>query len=598
MKKFLKITLALCLSLLAVLLIASCTKEDEGLDFEVNQQPSLAFRLSTDGSYYAVAGMGNLKATEVTIPATYAGKPVKVIAREAFANCTSITAIDIPASVTNVEVDAFKGCTGLLQQEGGVTYAGKWAVACDTTATKVTLRDGTVGIAQGAFYQCAELTNVSIPASVKNVCAGAFTECEKLIQKADGGFYVDKWLVGTYVTKELTIRQNTVGFAAMAFREGKLAEGEVFTVPNSVKYINDWAFANAVNFPYVVLHDSVEGIGFGAFYNTTGLKGISLGKGLKTIDAEAFYSCKNLEEVVVWDVKAWMGISFNGANAYPNAYGSLLFVDAEGNLVTNLTIPASVDSIGWRVFENATALTKVTIPASVKSIASAAFRGCTALNSVSIPTSITKIEEQTFYGCTSLTSITIPASVTVIDAKAFDACEKLFEVINLSALTVTAGDTANGKLAFWAKDVYTTTNVASKLSTDENGFVFYNDGETNYLLAYAGGKSDIVLPEQYKGSAYTLYANAFAGLDIESVVIPATVEEISNSLFGDGATITAVYFAGTFAQWNEVGFGSGNEAWAGLVRYYSEEQPTEKFGDYWHYVEGVPTVWEDPAAKK
>ncbi len=596
MKKFLKITLALCLALLAVLLIASCSKDDEGLDFEVNQQPSLAFRLSSDGTYYAVAGMGNLKATEITIPATYAGKPVKAIAREAFANCTGITAVEIPASVTNVEVDAFKGCTGLLKQEGGVTYAGKWAVACDTAATAVTLRNDTVGIAQGAFYQCAELTDVSIPASVKNVCAGAFTECDKLIQRVDGGLYVDKWLVGTYATKELTIRQNTVGFAAMAFREGKLAEGEVFTVPNSVKYINDWAFANAVNFPYVVLHDGVEGIGFAAFYNTTGLKGISLGKGLKTIDAEAFYSCKNLEEVVVWDVKAWMGISFNGVASYPNNYGSLLFVDTEGNLVTELTIPASVDSIGWRVFENATALSKVTIPASVKSIASAAFRGCTALNSVSIPTSITKIEEQTFYGCTSLTGITIPASVTAIDEKAFGGCVKLFEVINLSELTVTAGDTANGELGFYAKDVFTTAGAASKLSTDENGFVFYNDGEVNYLLTYAGGKSDIVLPEQ-SDDAYSFYPNAFNGY-IESVVIPASVKNIGDNLFGDAATLTAVYFDGTEAAWSEVTLGAGNETWTALVRYYSEEQPTEKFGNYWHYVDGVPTVWADPAAKK
>ena len=596
MKKFLKIALVLCLSLLAVVFIASCTKKDEGLDFEVNQQPSLAFRLSTDGTYYAVAGIGNVKASEITIPETYAGKPVKVIAREAFANCTGITAIEIPASVTNVEVDAFKGCTGLLQQEGGVTYVGKWAVDCDKTATQVTLRNDTVGVAQGAFYQCAELTNVSIPASVKNICAGAFTECEKLIQKVDGGLYVDKWLVGTYAAKELTIRQNTVGFAAMAFREGKLATGGVFVVPSGVKYINDWAFANAVNFPYVILHDGVEGIGFGAFYNTTGLKGISLSKGLKTIDAEAFYSCKNLVEVVVWDVKAWMGISFNGANAYPNNYGSLMFMDAEGNLVTDLTIPAGVDSIGWRAFENAIALTKVTIPASVKSIASAAFRGCTALNSVSIPTSITKIEEQTFYGCTSLTSITIPASVTAIDEKAFDACEKLFEVINLSKLTVTAGDTANGNLAFWAKDVYTTTNAASKLSTDENGFVFYNDGEVNYLLTYAGGKRGIVLPEQTDG-AYVFYPNAFNGY-IESVVIPTSVKTFGNNLFGDAATLFAVYFEGTEAEWSEVNLGEGNEVWSGLVLFYSKEQPLEKFGNYWCYVDGVPTVWVDPAVQK
>lgn len=591
MKNFLKIAVVICLSLLVVLTIASCDKKDAGLDFEVKQQPSLAFRLSSDGTYYAVAGIGNVTANEITIPAEYAGKPVKVIAREAFANCANLTSVNIPESVSRVEVDAFKGCTGLLQQEGGITYAGKWAVACDSAATTVALRNDTVGIAQGAFFQCAELTDVSIPESVKNIAAGAFTECEKLLQKDEGGFYVDKWLVGAYVTKDLVIRQDTVGFAAMAFKEATVPE--ILTIPTSVKYINDWAFSNVVNIPYIILHDEVTGIGFAAFYNATGLRGIALGKGLKTIDAEAFYTCKNLKEVVVWDVKAWMNISFKGVSSYPNHFGSLLFLGTNGNLVTELTIPQGTTTIGWRAFENATALTKVTIPESVTSIASAAFKGCTALSEINIPAGVTTIAEQTFYGCTSLTKITIPENVTRIYDKAFDGCTKLFEVTNLSALTVTAGDATNGKLAFYAKDVFTSENATSKLDVDANGFVFYNDGETVTLVAYAGGKSNISLPTtSYKGGEYSLLANAFAGLDIESVVIPATVKVVSDSLFGDGATLTAVYFAGSENDWGKVTIGNGNDAWTALTVFYSETQPEEKEANYWHYVDGVPTSWK------
>ena len=593
MKNFLRISVVLCLSLLAVLLMASCNKVDEGLDFEVNQQPSLEFRLSTDGTYYAVAGIGNVKASEITIPEEYVGKPVKVIAREAFANCTGITSVTIPASVTSVEVDAFKGCTGLLQQEGGVTYVGKWAVACDTTAKTVTLRNDTVGIAQGAFYQCADLTNVSIPASVQNISAGAFTECEKLLQKADGGIYVDKWLVGTYNSKELTLRNNTVGFAAMAFKEGKIAEGTVLEIPTSVKRINDWAFANCVNYPTIVLHDGVESIGFAAFYNCTGLNIITLGKGIKIIEAEAFYSCKNLEYVIAQDVKAWMNISFKGVNAYPNTCGALMFIDSEGNIVTELNVPQGTTEIGARAFQNATFLVKVNIPASVTSIAASAFKGCTALSNINIPAKVTTIAEQTFYGCTSLTKITIPANITRICDKAFDGCTKLFEVTNLSALTVSAGDAANGKLAFYAKDVFTTANAASKLSVDENGFVFYNDGETVTLVAYAGGQIDIALPASYNGGEYSLLANAFEGLNIYSVVIPASVKTFGDNLFGDGTTIEAVYFEGTEAQWGTVDFGNGNDAWTAHVLFYSASKPEEKLANYWYYVDGVPTVWAD-----
>ena len=594
MKRTFRLCMAVCLALLAVLVIASC-KPDGGLEFDVNQQPALAFRLSSDGTYYAVAGIGNVTANEITIPAEYAGKPVKTIARGAFANCANITSVTIPASISTVEVDAFAGCTAFLQQEGGVTYAGKWAVACDPAVTAVTLRNDTVGIAQGAFVNCADLMSVSIPDSVKSISANAFVECDNLLQREDGVIYVDKWVVGCVASaKEIKLRNNTVGFAAMSLREGKAPEG--LEVPAKVKYINDWAFANAVNIPYVILHDGVEGIGFGAFYNCTGLQSITLGKGLKSIDAEAFYTCKNLNEVIVSDVKAWMEISFHGIASYPNHYGSLLFVDAEGDLVTELTIPQNTTTIGWRAFENATAITKVTIPASVTSIASAAFKGCTALNNVTIPTSITTIAEQTFYGCTSLTSITIPASVTRIYDKAFDACIKLFEVTNLSALTVTAGDTANGHLGYYAKDVFTAAGAASKFSTDENGFVFYNS-DASYLVSYVGGESTITLPEQYNGGEYVLSPNAFAGLDITGVVIPASVTKLSDSLFGADAVLEGVYFGGTPSDWEGMVIGEGNEAWISLVSYYSEEAPVDKTVTYWHYVDGAPEIWTEKEAE-
>ena len=58
------------------------------------------------------------------------------------------------------------------------------------------------------------------------------------------------------------------------------------------------------------------------------------------------------------------------------------------------------------------------------------------------------------------------------------------------------------------------------------------------------------------------------------------------------------YFEGTEAEWSEVNLGEGNEVWSGLVLFYSEEQPLEKFGNYWCYVDGVPTVWVDPAVQK
>ena len=59
----------------------------------------------------------------------------------------------------------------------------------------------------------------------------------------------------------------------------------------------------------------------------------------------------------------------------------------------------SVTSIGYRAFEDCTALTSVTIPNSVTSIGSKAFYYCSGLTSVTIPNSVTSISEYAFYAC-------------------------------------------------------------------------------------------------------------------------------------------------------------------------------------------------------
>ena len=92
--------------------------------------------------------------------------------------------------------------------------------------------------------------------------------------------------------------------------------------------------------------------------------------------------------------------------------------------------PTSVE-IG-AVFGDCSILTSVTIPDSVTSIGVSAFQGCSGLTSITIPNSVTSIGEYVFDNCSSLTSATIGSGVTSIGESAFGICDNLTSITSLA----------------------------------------------------------------------------------------------------------------------------------------------------------------------
>jgi hypothetical protein len=84
------------------------------------------------------------------------------------------------------------------------------------------------------------------------------------------------------------------------------------------------------------------------------------------------------------------------------------------------------------------------------------------------------------------------------------------------------------------------------------------------------------------------------------LVIGAGVQSIGSNALSAKYNLSAVYFKGTRSAWtNMKGFEtinifgmeiSFNEVLKGLPCYYYSEKQTSG-SDYWHYVDGVPTLW-------
>ena len=105
--------------------------------------------------------------------------------------------------------------------------------------------------------------------------------------------------------------------------------------------------------------------------------------------------------------------------------------------------------------------------------------------------------------------------------------------------------------------------------------------------------SEIIIPETYKGKAVSaILPEAFQNATkLTSITIPSSVTSIDAPAFHYCSSLTTVYYGSTADDWARISIGNGNSHLTNATRYYySETQPTTT-GNYWHYVDGVPTKW-------
>ena len=87
---------------------------DNPVDGEIsNGSSGLEYSLSSDGTYYIVAGIGSCIDTEIVIPDTYNGLPVQEIGAHAFGSCSTITKVTIGDNIQHIKRKAFAACENL-----------------------------------------------------------------------------------------------------------------------------------------------------------------------------------------------------------------------------------------------------------------------------------------------------------------------------------------------------------------------------------------------------------------------------------------------------------------------------------------------------
>ena len=357
----------------------------------------------------------------------------KTIAAYAFYYCESLTDMTVPASVTRIGGNAFRGYTALKAlQFKGTTEQWRAIEGCGTVAVPyIQCSDGGVGVQE-------------VPAYLK--------------------------LYGTKVT----------GYT------GELPENLV--IPDGVTEIGEIAFQNCKSLASVVIPDGVTKIGDYAFYNCTNLAEVTIPASVTSIGNSAFYGCTSLAEVTYNGTLAqWCAMDDYDGNLI---CATSVILTGESNMdlkrAETIDIPASVTEIRYCAFYGCTGLTSVTIPASVTEIGDSAFSGCTGLTSVVIPDGVTVIGDSAFSGCTNLTSVTIGDGMTSIGRYAFYNCTSLASVTEIGSrafenCTSLASVTYGGTEEQWASmkkgsSIFYNTKVTEITDKGGNPFTVNTSG--------------------------------------------------------------------------------------------------------------------------
>ncbi len=349
------------------------------------------------------------------------GSGVTTIGDRAFEWCESLVSVTIPDSVTTIGDYAFEGCSSL---------------------TDVAIPNRVTRIGDGAFGYCSSLTSIAIPNSVTDI-GGITTSGESAFIRCDS------------LTRFVVDAGNTIACCdsdGVLFNKEKAKliqypAGSTITnyvIPSQVKDIGNLAFGCSNNLISITIPDGVVSIGEYAFASCLNLTSVDIPDSVTDIDTWAFSDNISLT-YNIYDNAKYLG---NSGNPY------LYLVEATDRTIASCDIHPDTRFIRGYAFLRCDILTTITIPNSVTTIGDCAFEGCNNLADVTIPDTVTRIGDWAFDQTPWLeslgdfatvngillryqgedTSVTVPETVTKI-AGAFCYCENITDITIPASVT-------------------------------------------------------------------------------------------------------------------------------------------------------------------
>lgn len=522
----------------------------------------------------------------VRIPQMYRNKLVKIVAPDAFKDCTKLKKIYIPNTVEQIYTtgaSAFAGCTlleeiNITEVEGNklIRYWSQDGVLFDNG--KLDEQDGTVKVA--AFPMGYKSTSYRVPEGVTCVPTEAFEKSllEEVTFSSDMTLIETRAFYSSAALTKLTFEDPVNSEDAKPLT----IESRAFESCSAVQIINLPARTASLNLKkYAVTDDDV--VTSGPAYEN-----VITSNGAKSIE-DSFYGCTKLQEINIAEgctkYSSENGVVFN-ANKTEILYVPRYFEPENGVYV----IPQGVNKIANGAFVYSTKIKELTIPSTVTNIGEYAFYYAYGIqkltfggngfedviinkyafrNSYNIKeivfeknSRVTELHEGAFMYNYQMEELTLPATIKTISDMAFRDWYYLknvsFEEAKTDSATLAFGDavfynTKIEKLSIPAHvnelgiGIFNGMNKLKAIEVDPDNQsyttvsgILYNYAKTEMLY----------FPKEIESGSFTLPdtlqvigAAVFKNNDkLKSFEVPNTVTTIGENAFED-AKLTSLTFA-------------------------------------------------------
>lgn len=312
-------------------------------------------------------------------------------------------------------------------------YAGEIVIRENVTYNGETYP--VTSIVEKAFYNCTELTKVSIGKNVSSLGNYAFYGCNGLedvfcyAEKIpEGGYNLFSRRYNLYVSaSSLNQYRSTYPWSdftnvrALPDENVKTVEidGIYYEINTATKEAsvtsNPNKYRGVITIPSTVSYEGeiymVTAIGYRAFDGSYPEK-VMMPNSIKSIDWYAFNHCYKLSSI---DIPTSV-----------ESIGKLAFNDCSS--LATITIPANTKCIGEYAFAWCSNLKYVKVEDGVREIGNDSFFGCEKLESIALPQNMDKIGSYVFSGCSSLKSVKISEGIKKIEPYCFRSCGNLVSV--------------------------------------------------------------------------------------------------------------------------------------------------------------------------